>query len=188
MTLERIYTIALVTLAAIILVAGGLMGPQFARASDGAASSAHQFSFPSIDGGAIVLADNAGAPTLVVNTASRCGFTEQYDGLQALWETYRDQGLLLVGVPSNDFRQELADEAAVKHFCEVNFGIDFPMTEILNVRGAAASPFFAWVGEQNAAPRWNFHKYLLDGDGDLVRAYPSTTPPRAIARDIEALL
>lgn len=188
MTHERIYTAALAALAAIILAAGGLIGQQTARASDAAPSSAHQFSFPSIDGGTIALADNAGGPTLVVNTASRCGFTAQYEGLQALWDAYRGQGLLLVGVPSNDFRQELADEAAVKRFCEVNFGIDFPMTEILSVQGPAASGFFAWVADQGAAPRWNFHKYLIDSEGQLVRAYPSSTPPGAIARDIEALL
>ncbi|MEM6422995.1 MAG: glutathione peroxidase, partial [Pseudomonadota bacterium] len=121
------------------------------------------------------------------------GFTYQYDQLQALYDRYRQQGLVVLGVPSGDFNQELASEAAVKEFCEVNFAIDFPMTAITPVKGTAAHPFYAWaandMGQQNT-PRWNFHKYLVDGDGRLVGAWGSRTEPMSndIIRPIEAML
>jgi glutathione peroxidase len=114
---------------------------------------------------------------LVVNTASRCGFTYQYEQLQALWERHRDDGLVVLGVPSRDFRQELADEKAVKEFCSVNFAIDFPMTAITRVSGDGAHPFYAWAARQAGAPRWNFHKYLVAPDGRLAGAWGSGTEP-----------
>lgn len=155
--------------------------------------TAHDFAFRSIDDGMIRLADFAGRPMLVVNTASRCGFTYQYDQLQALYDRYREQGLVVIGVPSDDFNQELSSEAKVKEFCEVNFSIDFPMTAITPVRGTSAHPFYAWaandMGRQNA-PRWNFHKYLVDGEGRLIGAWGSGTEPTAgaIVEPIEAML
>jgi glutathione peroxidase len=149
------------------------------------------FTFASIDGGTIDMAAWRGRPVLVVNTASRCGFTPQYDGMQALWEDYRDRGLVVLAVPSDDFRQELSSEAEVKEFCEVNFGLDFPMTEITHVRGREAHPFYAWVAQTAGfRPRWNFNKVLIGPDGAVAGTWGSTTSPtsREIRGAIEAML
>ena len=141
------------------------------------------FSFTSIDGQPLSLADYRGKAVLVVNTASRCGFTHQYAGLQTLWETYRDRGLVVLGVPSNDFgAQEPGSETEIKEFCIVNFNIDFPMTEKQVVSGANAHPFYQWSGEQLGVlskPKWNFYKILLDSDGNAVDWFASTTGPDA---------
>lgn len=156
--------------------------------------SAHDFRFDGIEGEAVRLSDYSGKPVLVVNTASRCGFTYQYDGLQALYDRYRDRGLVVLGVPSDDFGgQELDTEAEVKEFCEVNFAIDFPMTAITHVAGTNAHPFYRYARETLGpanAPRWNFHKYLVDGDGEIVAAFGTNTDPvnRTVTDRIEALL
>lgn len=149
---------------------------------------AHAFSFTSIDGDPMALSDFAGKAILVVNTASRCGFTPQYEGLQSVWETYRDKGLVVLGVPSNDFGgQEPGKEAEIKAFCETNFAVDFPMTEKQVVVGAGAHPFYRWAAEAGGAdqtPKWNFHKYLIAPDGTLASAIPTRvapTDPQAIA-------
>jgi glutathione peroxidase len=151
----------------------------------------HAFSFPSIDGGDYAGADWAGKPVLVVNTASLCAFTSQYAQLQELWERYRARGLVVLAVPSNDFRQELETEAEVAEFCELTFGLDLPMTEILPVRRSDAHPFYRWLAEEHGIrPRWNFHKVLLGPDGQPVGAWGAGTAPTApeIVRKIEALL
>lgn len=143
---------------------------------------AHEFAFTDIDGDPMPLEGFAGKPMLIVNTASRCGFTHQYDGLQTVWERYRDRGLVVIGVPSNDFRQELSSNEAVRDFCEMNFGIDFPMTAITPVSGRQAHPFYAWASEvmgSSLAPRWNFHKYLVDGSGRLVASFGTGIEPTA---------
>ncbi|QFS82396.1 Hydroperoxy fatty acid reductase gpx1 [Roseivivax sp. THAF40] len=153
--------------------------------------AALDFSFPSIDGGTVEMSDWDGQPVLVVNTASRCAFTGQYDALQTLYDRYRDQGLVVLTVPSGDFRQELGSEEEVKEFCEVNFGLDLPMTTITSVRGAAAHPFYAWLrAETGFEPTWNFNKVLIGPDGAVVATYGSTTRPLApvLTREIEALL
>ena len=158
------------------------------------AAGAHVFSFDGIEGGQIRLADYAGRPVLVVNTASLCGFTPQYEGLQALWERYRDQGLVVIGVPSVDFGgQEYGSEEEVKEFCETMFSVDFPLAAITPVRGPKAHPFYAWAIEELgplAAPRWNFHKYLVGPDGSLVAWFPTNMDPlsREVTRQIEALI
>ncbi len=153
-----------------------------ASASD-MTDSAYQFSFTSIDGTPLPLSDYQGQVVLVVNTASRCGFTPQYDGLQALYDSYRDRGLVVLGVPSGDFGgQELADEAAIKSFCEVNFNIDFPMTEKNHVKGDNAHPFYQWSAAKAgfmARPRWNFHKYLIGRDGQIDGWFSSVTAPQS---------
>ena len=166
-----------------------LLAAPLARAAF-AASPAASWSFPSIDGGTLDLADFRGGPVLVVNTASRCGSTPQYDGLQALWERYRDRGLTVVGVPSKSFGQELDSAAAVKDFCEVNFAIDFPMTGLVAVTGPDAHPFYVWAARQGQAPTWNFHKILLDGDGAIVAGFDRSTEPDDpdLVAAIEALL
>jgi glutathione peroxidase len=146
--------------------------------------------FASIDGGTLDLADFRGGPVLVVNTASRCGFTPQLDGLQALWERYRGRGLTVVGVPSPSFGQELGSAAEVKDFCEMNFALDFPMTGLVEVTGPEAHPFYARAAAEGFAPAWNFHKILLDGEGRMVAQFDRFTAPEApeLARAIEALL
>lgn len=149
------------------------------------------FRFASIDGGEIVLDDYAGRPILVVNTASRCGFTPQYEGLQDLHERYGDKGLLVLAVPSGDFRQELSSEEAVKEFCDVNFDLTLPMTEITHVKGAEAHPFYRWMAKAHRwEPGWNFNKVLLNGEGEVVETYGSFTKPTSVklTRKIEALL
>lgn len=156
--------------------------------------SAHQFEFTSIDGEPLPLRRFAGHPVLIVNTASECGYTPQYAGLQSLWREYHDEGLVVLGVPSNDFGgQEPADEARIKEFCDLNYGVDFPMTSKVSVLGGSAHPFYCWVESEfgeAAAPRWNFHKYLVDADGALVGMWPSDVDPRSeeIVGAVRALL
>ena len=154
------------------------------------AQALERFTFNSIDGGQIDSADWAGKPVLVVNTASRCGFTPQYDGLQALHDRYKDAGLVVLAVPSDDFRQELSSAEEVKEFCSVNFDLTLPIATITPVRGPAAHPFFADIArDEGAAPRWNFTKYLVR-DGELIGHWPSSVRPdsRAITRAIDAAL
>lgn len=145
------------------------------------AQTAHDFSFTSIDGAPLPLNQYSGKVVLVVNTASRCGFTPQYDDLQALYDAYRDKGLVVLGVPSNDFgRQEPGSASEIKEFCEVNFNITFPMADKTVVKGNEAHPFYRWAGDElgmMARPRWNFHKYLIGRDGSLINWYAPTTSP-----------
>jgi glutathione peroxidase len=156
--------------------------------------SAHDFSFPAIDGGTLKLADFKGTPVLIVNTASECGYTPQYAGLEQLWRTYRERGLVVLGVPSNDFgAQEPGAEPAIKSFCQTNYGVDFPMTAKQAVIGGRAHPFYRWIAAElgeDAAPKWNFHKYLVAPDGSLAGLWPSAVDPldRKITSAIEAAL
>lgn len=145
--------------------------------------TAYDFAFTTIDGAPLPLSDFRGKALLVVNTASQCGFTPQYEGLEKLWQDYRDRGLIVLGVPSNDFGgQEPGSEAQIKEFCEVNFAVDFPMTAKAHVRGEDAHPFYRWAATQVGmlgVPRWNFHKYLIAADGRLVDWFATTTSPDA---------
>jgi glutathione peroxidase len=156
--------------------------------------SAHGFSFPAIGGGAIRLADFAGKPVLVVNTASECGYTPQYRGLEELWRRFRDRGLVVLGVPSNDFgRQEPGSEAAIAEFCAKTYSVDFPLTAKQTVIGGSAHPFYRWIAAEfgeAATPKWNFHKYLVAPDGGLAALWPSSTEPldAEIVSAIEELL
>ena len=136
------------------------------------------FTFNSIDGGTLDLDDWKGQPVLVVNTASRCGFTPQYEGLQTLYDRHKEDGLVVLAVPSDDFRQELATAEAVADFCAVNFGLTLPMTDITHVRGADAHPFYQWVRQQSGfEPSWNFNKVLIGPDGAVVATFGSTAKP-----------
>ncbi len=143
--------------------------------------SAHDFEFASIDGKPLKLSDFAGKAVLVVNTASACGFTPQYKGLEDLWRNYRDKGLVVLGVPSNDFgAQEPGSETQIQNFCETRFNVSFPMTSKSTVIGGNAHPFYKWIVSQageGAAPRWNFHKFLIDTKGNLAGAFPSKVAP-----------
>jgi glutathione peroxidase len=145
--------------------------------------TAHDFTFKTIDGKDLALKSLAGKAVLVVNTASECGYTPQYAGLQTLWQERRGDGLVVLGVPSNDFgAQEPGSEAAIAQFCSTKFKVDFPMTAKQTVIGGKAHPFYRWIAEElgeGAAPRWNFHKYLIGRDGALAGAFPSSVAPQA---------
>ncbi len=146
-------------------------------------SNAHAFSFTSIEGKPLAMSGYKGKAVLLVNTASACGLTPQYKGLEALWQAYRDKGLVVLGVPSNDFgAQEPGSETEIKSFCEVRYGVDFPLTKKEHVVGAAAHPLYQWIAKElgeAAIPRWNFHKYLIGKDGNLAGTFGSRTEPEA---------
>ncbi len=147
--------------------------------------------FASIDGGQLALSEWEGQPVMVVNTASQCAFTRQYKDLQALYDKYRDDGLVVVAVPSDDFRQELNSAEEVKEFCEINYGIDMPMADITHVRGANAHPFYQEVkAETGFVPAWNFNKVLIGRDGTVLKTWGSTSNPlsRSVTKAVEAAL
>ena len=158
------------------------------------ADNAHDVTFENIDGGTLDLAEFSGKVILLVNTASQCGFTSQYEALQELWDNYRSRGLVVIGVPTNDFGgQEPGSATQIKQFCEINYGIDFPMTEKVTVTGSDQHPYYQWVrkaGGRLAMPRWNFYKHLIDTEGNLVTWFASTTAPDSskIRNAIEKLL
>ena len=143
---------------------------------------AYDFEFNSIDGKIIKLSDYKNKVIVVVNVASRCGFTNQYADLQKLWLTYQNKGLIVLGVPTNDFKQEPDSNKAIKDFCETNFNINFPMSEKINVVGSNSHPFFKWAKENygnGAVPKWNFHKIIIGKDGKIVDTFASITKPNS---------
>ena len=151
------------------------------------------FKISSITGEIINLKDYQNKLVLVVNTASYCGFTKQYDDLQLLWEKYRSDGLIVLGVPSNSFNQEKKADTEVKEFCDVNFNIDFPMTTITEVKGENSHEIFKWAEKnygKSAIPKWNFHKILINKEGKVEDTYNSFTKPmsKKITSKIESLL
>ncbi|MCX7324634.1 MAG: glutathione peroxidase [Hyphomicrobiales bacterium] len=149
-------------------------------AAAGAEASAHAYSFDGIEGGAIKLVDSRGKLLMVVNTASRCGFTGQYAGLQTLWTRYRSRGLTIIGVPSNDFAgQEPGSNEEILGFCSQRFGVTFPLAAKTTVIGEDAHPFYRWAARERPSdtPRWNFHKYLIGRDGGLKAGFTSATEP-----------
>lgn len=145
--------------------------------------NAYSYSFKDInEEDVIILSDYKGKTLVVVNTASLCGFTYQYDGLQKLYDDYKDQGLVVLGVPSNDFgNQESGTNSEVKEFCESTFSITFPLTEKNVVKGKDAHPFFKWskkeLGFIGGVPRWNFHKIIIGKDGNAIAGYTALTRP-----------
>jgi glutathione peroxidase len=143
----------------------------------------HEFTLTGIDGKPMAMAQFKGHPVLLVNTASQCGFTPQYEGLERLWETYKAKGLIIVGVPSNDFgAQEPGKAAEIVQFCKMNYGVTFPLADKTVVSGADADPLYVWAGTQAGflgRPSWNFHKYLFDGEGRFVDWFASTTEPQS---------
>ncbi len=142
-------------------------------------ATAFGYTFKGIDGGDIKLADHAGQPVLVVNTASLCGYTPQYAGLEAIWNRYRPRGLLVVGVPSNDFGGQEPGNASEIHATAHKHGVTFPLTEKVSVKGEGAHPFYRWAALQRPTelPRWNFHKYLVGRDGTLAASFGSAVDP-----------
>ena len=151
------------------------------------------FNIKSISGDIIDLKEYKNKVVLVVNTASYCGFTKQYEDLQVLWEKYKSKGLIVLGIPSNSFNQEKANDKDVKQFCEVNFNINFPLTTIIDVKGEDAHEIYKWA-ENNygkaAIPKWNFHKILIDKEGKIIDTFTSFTNPlsKKIINKIEELL
>lgn len=143
--------------------------------------SAYEFSLKSLNGDPLALRQFEGKPILLVNTASKCGFTPQYKGLQELWSLYQPRGLTIVGAPCNDFgNQEPGAESDIKSFCLTNYGVSFPMAAKLHVRGPQTDPLFAWLAEQGgflSRPRWNFYKYLIGPDGRLLTWFSSIATP-----------
>lgn len=142
--------------------------------------SAYAFRFEALSGGDIALADFAGKPILVVNTASQCGYTPQYAGLQKLWARYRDRGLVIIGVPSNDFGgQEPGGASEIVKTAHDEYHVTFPLAAKAGVKGAGAHPFYRWAATERPrdTPRWNFHKYLIDRDGRLKAAFTSAVDP-----------
>ncbi|MFN8392781.1 MAG: glutathione peroxidase [Bdellovibrionota bacterium] len=151
-------------------------------AADDATPSAYSFRFKPLTGTKdIALEDFRGKVILVVNTASHCGFTKQYAALQKLYEAQNARGLVIVGVPSNDFgEQEPGSDAEIASFCKLNYGVTFPMAGKTEVVGASAHPFYAWAAKVlGVAPQWNFHKYLIDRSGKLVSSFNSLTSPQS---------
>ena len=183
-------TAAILDRRALLVLALALAAPG-ARAG---VPSAFDFSFVAIDGKPMPLSDFRGKALLVVNTASYCGFTGQYNGLQALWDRYRERGLVVIGVPSNDFgNQEPGEDAAIQEFCAFNFDLNFPMTRKLTVIGKDAHPFFQWLAAEMGhagVPRWNFTKVLIDPEGAIMGVWPSEVEPEApeLVGAIEAVL
>ena len=152
----------------------------FGKSIAGYEKLAHEFSFKSIDGGEINLQNYKDNILVVVNVASRCGFTSQYEDLQDLWSKYKDKNLIVIGVPTNNFKQEPGSNKDIKDFCETNFNIDFPMTEKIDVIGSNAHPFFTWAKEnhgRSAIPKWNFHKIIIGKNGKVIDTFASITRP-----------
>jgi glutathione peroxidase len=176
------------------LLASSLATPALAQAPGMSRVTAYAFSFPGLEGGAIRLADHAGKPILVVNTASLCGYTPQYAGLQHLWTRFSSRGLLVLGVPSNDFGgQEPGTADDIRHTAQHQHGVTFPLAAKVTVKGAGLHPFYQWAATARPldTPRWNFHKYLVGRDGHIAAAFPSEIEPMdarvitAVARQLE---
>ena len=153
----------------------------------------YDFSIDSITGEKIDFKDYKNKVILIVNTASYCGFTKQYDELQKLWNLYEQKGLIVLGVPSNSFNQEKNNNSDVKEFCEVNFNIDFPLTTITNVKGKNAHELFKWARKnhgKSAEPKWTFHKILINKEGKVEDTFSSFTKPlsKKIIKAIENIL
>ena len=150
-------------------------------------------SIKSIDDKIINLEEFSNKAVLLVNVASYCGFTKQYNDLQKLWDTYKDKGLIVLGVPSNSFNQEKDSNDEIKKFCEVNFGINFPMTSIFDVKGDNAHQIYKWAKKNygnTAVPKWNFHKILIDKNGKVFDTFASFTKPmsKKIINAVEKVL
>jgi len=138
----------------------------------------HRFKLKDIDGNLISFSDFKGKPILLVNTASRCGFTKQYANLSNLHQEYLDKNLIIISTPSNSFRQELSEEKDVKEFCLINYQTKFILTEIIDVKGDNAHPLYQWIAnDYGKTPKWNFYKYLFDGQGNLIESWSSMTKP-----------
>ena len=142
---------------------------------------AYDFHFRDLDGSPLSLSEYKGKIIIAVNVASQCGFTKQYENMQSIWEKYQSKGIVMLGIPSNDFgQQEPGTSKEIKNFCEAKFGITFPMTEKVTVKGSEAHPFYIWAREnygKSAIPKWNFHKIIIDKNGKIAETFSSITNP-----------
>jgi glutathione peroxidase len=162
------------------LLAGAVAAPGLAAAQGASRMTAYAFTFAALGGGEIKLADHAGKPILVVNTASLCGYTPQYTGLQALYTRFKDRGLLIVGVPSNDFgNQEPGEASDIEHTAHGSYGVTFPLAAKAEVKGPHQHPFYKWAAAEKPLelPRWNFHKYLVGRDGHIAASFATQIEP-----------
>jgi glutathione peroxidase len=182
-------------MAALIMTGILTIWPFSKTVAANSAQNAYDFSFHTLMGDQpLPLSDYKGKVILVVNTASKCGFTPQYEGLEKLYETYKDRGLVIIGVPSNDFgQQEPGSRDEIAHFCKINYGVTFPIAAKEDVIGDNAHPFYAWARQTLglvSIPKWNFHKYLIDRQGRLVDYFNSPTKPDSsrLTSGIEKLL
>jgi glutathione peroxidase len=164
-------------------------------ATSTAPSSVYDFEAVSIEGKRASLASQRGKVLLIVNTASACGFTPQFTGLEALWKAYADKGLVVVGFPSNEFgNQDPGSNDEIASFCELNYGVSFPMMEKVEVNGTKAHPLFKWLTQEapgvlgTTGIKWNFTKFLVGRDGKVIRRYAPSDKPEAMKQDIEAAL
>ena len=165
----------------------------FNKSDAGSSGIAYDYKFDSINGGQIQLSDYKDKVIVIVNVASRCGYTPQYEDLQSLYNNYKDKDLVVIGVPTNNFKQEPGSNDQIKDFCETNFGITFPMTEKINVIGANSHPFYKWAkGDYGigAMPKWNFHKIIIGKNGKVVDTFSSFTKPtsKKFIKSIEKLI
>lgn len=158
-------------------------------------TTAYDFSATDIDGKAHPLSDYVGKVLLIVNVASKCGFTPQYTGLEKLWQDYRDRGLVVLGFPCDQFgHQEPGDEAEIKSFCSLNYDVDFPLYAKIDVNGRDAHPLWKWLKDEKGgllgidAIKWNFTKFLVGRDGKVIKRYAPADKPESLVRDIEAAL
>lgn len=158
-------------------------------------TTAYDFTADDIDGQSRALSEFDGKVLLIVNVASKCGFTPQYAGLEQLWRDYRDCGLVVLGFPCDQFgHQEPGDEAQIKEFCSLTYDVDFPLFAKIDVNGASAHPLWKWLKEEKGGflgldnIKWNFTKFLIGRDGRVIKRYPPTEKPESLAADIEAAL
>jgi glutathione peroxidase len=179
--------------AALAAVAGPIATPSALAQAPMSRITAYAFSFKALDGGDIRLAEYTGRPMLIVNTASLCGYTPQYAGLQELWTEFHDRGLMIIGVPSNDFGgQEPGGATEIAETANHQYGVTFPIAAKAVVKGPNAHPFYKWAADARPkeVPSWNFHKYLVGRDGYLAEAFASAVEPQdtrvktAIARSL----
>ena len=151
---------------------------------------AYDFDFSDLDGSTLNLSEFKNKVIVVINVASQCGFTKQYEDMQKIWEKYQARGVIMLGIPSNDFgNQEPGSNQEIKNFCEAKFGISFPMTEKVSVKGVSAHPFYKWAKEnhgKSAVPKWNFHKIIIGKNGKIVDTFASITNPSS-KKFVEAL-
>lgn len=184
----------MIRIAAFLLLLAGSLGSAEADAGNTANRTAHDFSFEMPHGDPLALKDFRGKAVLIVNTATECGFSGQLSGLQQLHEIYADRGLVVLGVPSNDFGgQEPRQDGEIAKFCAAKYGAAFPLTAKTSVKGKAAHPFYQWAADTlgtAARPYWNFHKYLIGPDGRIVAWFATPTSPTStkVTREIEQVL
>ena len=157
-------------------------------------TTAYDFSATDIDGQPRDLSEYAGKALLIVNVASKCGFTPQYTGLEKLWQDYRDRGLVVLGFPCDQFgHQEPGDEAEIKNFCSLTYDVDFPLFAKIDVNGKNTHPLYKWLKDEKGGMlgsriNWNFTKFLVGRDGKVIKRYAPTDTPESLSKDIEAAL